>query len=217
MFYDLLSALEETLFMVFSAGLLTWIIGLPLGALLAIASRQTTSKLYWIYKLFATLLTTTRQVPYIVLMIALIPLTRFIIGSIEGSVAAIIPLTLAALPTFIQCCEKAIHKVPTGLMEAAKAAGASSWQMVYKVLIPEALPNIIHGLTMTLTHLIGYSTIAGALGGGGFGTLMIYKGYQTFQIEYVLATMFALVALMQIIQTCGYYIANGNNKQGSNA
>ncbi len=217
MLHTLFNALEETLFMVFSAGLLTWIIGLPLAAFLSVLSTQQSSSVSFIYKPLSFVISIAHKVPYIGLMIALIPLTRFIMGTGEGSVAAILPLTLAAIPYFTQLCEKALNKVPRGLIEAAKAAGASPLQIIYKVLIPEALPNIILALTTTLTHLIGYSTMAGALGGGGLGSLMIHKGYQDFHSEYVIAAVILLIALIQIIQLCGDYIANGNLPNNSNA
>jgi D-methionine transport system permease protein len=215
MLHDLLNALEETLFMVFSAGLLTWLIGLPLGALLYATkpARFLESKI--IYSSLHFLIGTSRSIPYIAFTIALIPLTRMIVGSDEGSLAAIIPLTLAAIPHFAQLCEKALSRVSPGLIEAAKSLSATPLQIIYKILIPEALPNIIQGLTITLVHLIGYSTIAGALGGGGLGYLLIYRGYQNFQPNYVVSTLALLIVLVQIIQLCGNYIASGTAEVNS--
>jgi D-methionine transport system permease protein len=163
------------------------------------------------------LINATEKVPYIVFMIAIIPLTRIIIGSGEGSVAAVVPLTLASIPYFAKFSENAINLVPKGLIEAARAVGASSFQIVYKVLIPEALPNIISGLTTILTHLVGYSTIAGVLGAGGLGSLIIHKGYLTFQTDYVVAIVLTLVLLIQMIQSCGNYIASGSLHKNSSA
>ncbi len=150
-------------------------------------------------------------------MVSIIPFTRFVAGSVEGSIAAVIPLTLASIPYFAQLSEKAISKIQPGLIEAALAIGASPLQIIYKVLIPEALPNIISALTSTLIHLIGYSTIAGALGSGGLGNLIIHKGYQSFHTDYVVATVISLIALVQTIQICGDYIANGSAHKNSNA
>ena len=217
MLHDLFNALEETLFMVFSAGLLTWVIGLPLGALLSVTGPNKFLEKRFIYSPLHFVVRTTRSIPYIVFMICLIPFTRLVAGSIEGSMAAVIPLTLASIPYFAQLSEKAISKAPAGLIEAALAIGASPIQIIYKVLIPEALPNIISALTSTLIHLIGYSTIAGALGGGGLGGLMIQKGYQSFHADYVIATVIILVALVQTVQICGDYIANGSLHKSSNA
>lgn len=217
MLHELLNALEETLFMVFTSGLLTWIIGLPLGALLSVTGSGKFLQSSFIYTLLNLLVRTARSIPYIVFMIATIPLTRMIMGSNEGSIAAVIPLTLASIPYFAQASEKAINKVQPGLVEAAQAIGASPLQIIYKVLIPEALPNIINALTATLIHLIGYSTIAGALGSGGLGYLIIHKGYQAFHTDYVIATVITLIALIQIIQACGNYIAHGSSNRNSNA
>jgi len=216
MLHDLFNALEETLFMVFSAGLLTWVIGLPLGALLSVTGPGKFLENSFIHTPLHFIIRTTRSIPYIVFMISIIPFTRLVAGSIEGSVAAVIPLTLASIPYFAQLSEKAISKAPVGLIEAALAIGASPLQIIYKVLIPEALPNIIAALTNTLIHLIGYSTIAGALGGGGLGNLIIDKGYQTFHTNYVIATVIVLVVLVQAIQICGDYIANGSVHKNSN-
>lgn len=216
MLHELLNALEETLFMVFSAGLITWIIGLPLGAILSVTAPGKFLENPYAYNSLDFLLNTTRSVPYIVLMIAVVPFTRFVVGSIDGCVAAVIPLTLAAIPYFAHFCEKAINKIQPGLIEAAEAAGASSFQIIYKILIPEALPNIIKGLTLTLTHLVGYSTIAGALGAGGLGAVIIQRGYQTFYIDYVLTIMILLIVLVHTIQSCGNYIAHGSIHSNSN-
>ena len=217
MLHDLFNALEETLFMVFSAGLLTWLIGLPLGALLSATGPNKFLENKYIYAPLHFITRTTRSIPYIVFMIAIIPFTRLVAGSVEGSIAAVIPLTLASIPYFAQLTEKAISKAPAGLIEASLAIGASPLQIIYKVLIPEALPNIIAALTNTLIHLIGYSTIAGALGGGGLGSLIVHKGYQSFHTDYVLATVVLLISLIQAIQICGDYIANGSAHKSSNA
>jgi D-methionine transport system permease protein len=210
MFHEIMRALEETIFMVFAAGLFTWLIGLPLGMLLATTAKGKLLENKIIHRPLQVFLTTTRSVPYVALMISVIPLTQWITGSKEGCFAAILPLTLAAIPYFTDLSERAIHRVPLGLIEAAESMGASRWQIIYKVLFPEALPNIIKGLTQTITHLIGYSTIAGALGCGGLGSLLIQQGYHVFQIEYVLTTLILMVALTHLIQRCGHYIADGN-------
>lgn len=217
MLHELLNALEETLFMVFSAGLLTWIIGLPLGAILSVTNTGKFLENAFVYKVLNFCINTMRSLPYIVFMIAIIPFTQFLVGAYEGCIAAVVPLTLAAVPYFAQLCEKSINRIQPGIIEATKAIGATPFQIIYKVLIPEALPNIIKALTMTLVHLIGYSTVAGAIGAGGLGSLIICNGYQVFHFDYVLATVISLIALIHIIQFCGNYIANGNLNHNSNA
>jgi D-methionine transport system permease protein len=213
MLHALFNAIEETLFMVFTAGLLTWIIGLPLGALLSISRQNLFLHSPILYKSLRFVVNTTSSVPYIVLMIATIPLTRAITGSGEGTIAALVPLTLAAVPLFARYTEQAINDVPKGIIEAAQSVGATTVQIVYKVLIPEALHNIINGLTITLIHLIGYSTIAGALGSGGLGAFVITTGYPNFQLGYVLTSVLILLGLIQLIQICGNYIVHGSFKR----
>lgn len=217
MLHELLNALEETLFMVFSAGLLTWFIGLPIGAILSVSNTGKILENQILYKTLNFCVNTMRSLPYIVFMILIIPFTQLLVGSYEGSIAAVVPLTLAAIPYFSQLCEKSINRIQPGIIEAAKAVGATPFQIVYKVLIPEALPNIVKALTLTLVHLIGYSTIAGAIGAGGLGGLMIVKGYQAFHFDYVCATVITLMALIHIIQLCGNYIANGHISHRTNA
>lgn len=217
MLHELLNALEETLFMVFAAGLLTWMLGLPMGILLSITNTGKILENKLVYKILYFCIHTTRSVPYIALMIVMIPLTQFLVGAYEGCIAAVVPLTLAAIPHFAQFSEKALNRIQPGIIEAAKTIGATTFQIIYKVLIPEALPNIIKALTLTLIHLIGYSTIAGAVGAGGLGSLIIEKGYHAFHFDYVLATVVILVLLLHIIQFSGNYIANGSINRNSNA
>lgn len=200
MLHDLLNAIEETLFMVFASGLFIVLIGLPLGILLTLSPYK---------KLLQGLIATVHKIPYMAMMILLIPLTRLITGSIEGSIAAIVPLTIGTIPYFTQLVAKAVGEVPHGLIDAAKISGASPLQMIYKVLLPEALPKIVHSLTLLLIQLISYSTIAGVLGAGGLGGLMIRHNTQTLQTEYVLIATATLMILSQSIQIVGNYISNG--------
>ncbi len=213
MLHDLLNALQETLFMVFTAGFFTFMIGLPLGVLLSVTRKGQFLANPFLNKIFGTFINAARSIPYIVFMVALIPLTRLIVGTGEGSIAAIVPLTLAAIPFFARLAETAIAEVPKGLIEAAQSVGASPKQIIYKVLIPEALPGIINGLTVTLVHLVGYSAMAGAIGGGGLGSLAIHKGYHAFQTNYIVATVVILICLVQMIQICGDYIVHGTLKR----
>jgi D-methionine transport system permease protein len=209
MFHEILTALEETLFMVFSAGLVTWIVGLSLGILLAVTqpTKMLANKL--IYRPLEIGLKAANSVPYIALMITLIPFTQWLTDGKEGCSAAILPLSLAAIPYFSDITEKAISNLPLGFIETAESLGASQFQIISKILLPEALPNIVKGLSGTLTHLLGYSTIAGALGCGGLGSLLIHKGYYFFHVEYVLTTLLIMIVLTHLIKVCGNYIAHG--------
>lgn len=212
MLNNLLSAFEETLFMVFASGLLTLLLGLPLGILLAITQPKQLLENAWLHKALNFTMQATHSIPYIILMIALIPFSRWLIGTEEGCLAAILPLTFATTPFFAKLCEQAIHDIPAGVIETAQAMGATPLQIIRYVFFPEAHSKIIRGLTVTLTHLIGYSTIAGALGSGGLGNLAIDKGYHyhVFQADYVLATVVLLILLVQATQKIGEYIAHSS-------
>ena len=154
-----------------------------------------------------------RSTPFIILMVAIIPFTRLIVGTSIGTNAAIVPLTIAAAPFVARIVESALKEVDAGLIEAAQAMGASPSQIILKVLIPEAMPSIVLGLTLTVISLIGYSAMAGAIGGGGLGDLAIRYGYQRFRADVMLATVVILIALVQMVQSSGDYFAHKLNKR----
>ena len=154
-----------------------------------------------------------RSIPFIILMVAIIPLTRVVAGSSIGTTAACVPLTLAAIPFAGRLVETALKEVPFGLVEAAQSMGASPLQIIYKVLIPEALPTIIDSMTNVVVNLISYSAMAGAIGGGGLGDLAIRYGYQRFRLDVMLATIAILVIVVQLIQSLGNYLARRVNKK----
>ena len=154
-----------------------------------------------------------RSIPFIILMGAIIPLTRIIAGSSIGTTAACVPLTLAAIPFAGRLVETALKEVPFGLVEAAQSMGASPFQIIYKVLVPEALPTIIDSMTNVIVNLISYSAMAGAIGGGGLGDLAIRYGYQRFRLDVMLATIAILVIVVQLIQSLGNYLARRVNKK----
>ncbi len=210
MLHELLNALEETLFMVFSAGLLAWIVGLPLGILLYTTRAGKLLENSLIYTSLRFVIGTTRSIPYAAFSIALIPFTQNIAGSHDGSLAALIPLTLIGIPHFAYLCDKALQKVPTALIEATQTLGATTFQIITKVLIPESLANLVQAFGITLVHLISYSTIAGVLGGGGLGHLLTHKGYGHFQLDYVLSVLALLIVLVQVVQRCTQYVAQGS-------
>ena len=153
--------------------------------------------------LLGTLVNIGRSVPFIILLVAIIPFTRFIVGTSIGTIAAIVPLTVGAIPFVARLIEGALIEVPFGLQEAAQAMGAKPLQIIQKVLLPEALPGIINGLTITLVTLVNYSAMAGAIGGGGLGDVGIRYGYQRFDPTVMLITVVILVLLVQLIQGLG--------------
>lgn len=203
----LLNATVETIYMVFIASLLAVLVGLPLGTILYVTRKGNILEQPALNSILSILVNMTRSIPFIILMIAVIPFTRFVMGSSIGTNAAIVPLSLAAMPFLARVVENALLEVNQGLIEAATAMGATAWQIMTKVLIPEALPGIVNGLTLTIISLIGYSAMAGAVGGGGLGDLAIRYGYQRFDVSIMLITIAIMIVLVQLIQYIGDIIA----------
>lgn len=193
----------ETIYMVFISGFISIIFGLVLGSFLFVTRKTSHKAVAWLHRSLEFSVNVTRSMPYIILMIALIPFTRLLIGTTIGTNAAIIPLTIAAIPFFARICENALAQVPYGLIEAANAMGASTWHIVTKVLLPESLPALIRGATLTVIGLIGYSAMAGVVGGGGLGELAINYGYQRFDTVVMLETVVLLIVLVQLVQMAG--------------
>jgi D-methionine transport system permease protein len=198
-----LNATLETFYMVLMASIIAIIIGLPLGIALYVSRKGNISAHPLWHQTLAAIVNITRSIPFIILMIAIIPFTRFIVGSAIGTNAAIVPLSVCAMPFIARIVENALLEIPKGLIEAAIAMGATPRQIIRKVLIPEALPSIINGLTLTIVSLIGYSAMAGAVGGGGLGDVAVRYGYQRFDVNIMLITIAIMVALVQAIQYAG--------------
>lgn len=206
-FPRLVQASLTTLYMVGVSTLLTVLLGLPLGVLLVISDSRGLSPKPVLSKVLGVVVNLTRSLPFIILLVVLIPITRWIVGTSIGPTAAIVPLTLAAVPFFARVTESALREVPSGLVEAAQAMGSSDWQIVSKVYIPEALPGLVSGIALTLISLVGYSAMAGAVGGGGLGDLAIRYGYQRFETEVMIVTVVLLVVFVQLVQTAGDWVA----------
>jgi D-methionine transport system permease protein len=164
-------------------------------------------------RILGAIVNAARSTPFIILMVAIIPLTRLIIGTSIGTNAAIVPLSLAAIPFVGRIVESALKEVDFGVVEAAQAMGASPREIIWKVLLPEAMPSIVLGLTLTVISLIGYSAMAGAIGGGGLGDLAIRYGYQRFRGDIMLATVVILIVQVQVVQSLGDYLAKRLNKK----
>jgi len=203
----LLEATRQTLVMVaVSAGLGT-LAGLPLGVFLATSGRGELFAAPWTNRGLGLLVNATRSTPFIILVVAIIPFTRLIAGTSIGTGAAIVPLTLAAIPFIARLVEGSIREVDPGLIEAARAMGASPLQIVVKVLVPEALPGILLGLTLAVVSLLSFSAMVGAVGGGGLGDLGIRYGYQRFMPEVMAAVVLVLIVLVQVVQSGGEALA----------
>ena len=201
---DLLNTgFQETLWMVGVATLLTAVGGLLLGILLVVTAKGGLLEARPVNAVLGLVVNVARSLPFIILLVAVIPLTRAIVGTTIGTTAAIVPLTIGAIPFFARIVEAAIREVPPDVVAAAVAMGATRRQIVGKVLLREARPGLVAGLTITVIALIGYSAMAGVVGGGGLGDLAIRYGYQRFETEVMIATVVLLVVFVQAIQTIG--------------
>ena len=209
----IVAATLDTLTMVLIAGVLGVTFGLPLGIFLATSRTGEMLAAPWPNLMLGFVVNVTRSTPFIILVVAIVPLTRLIVGTSIGTQAAIVPLTLAAIPFIARIVEGAIREVDQGLIEAARAMGAGPLQIIIKVLVPEALPAIVLGLTLALVSLLGFSAMVGAVGGGGLGDLGIRYGYQRFMPEVMAIVVAVLVILVQGAQTLGEHLSRRVNKR----
>ena len=193
----------ETLVMVGISGLIGALLGIPLGVYLRLSDQGGVLQNGAANRIVGAVVNAVRSTPFIILLVAIIPFTRLLAGSSIGTAAAIVPLTVAAAPFVARLVEASLREVDAGLVEAAQAMGATTAQIVFKVLLPEALPGIVAGLTITLVSLTGYSAMAGAIGGGGLGDLGIRYGYQRFLPEVMLAVVLVLILFVQAVQSLG--------------
>ena len=197
------TSLWETVLMVAISGLAGALLGVPLGVFLRLTDRGGVLENRAVNAVTGAIVNAVRSTPFIILLVAIIPFTRFVVGSSIGTAAAIVPLTISAIPFVARLVETALREVDSGLVEAAQAMGASTRQIVFKVLLPEALPGIVAGLTIMLVSLTGYSAMAGAIGGGGLGDLGIRYGYQRFLPDVMLAVVVILIIFVQLLQSLG--------------
>jgi len=202
----LLEALGETVAMVFASGLAGFAIGIPVGIVLHLSKKNGLLENPLLNKILGIVVNIGRSIPFIILLVAIIPFTRFVVGTTIGTAAAIVPLTIGAIPFIARLVEGALLEVPSGLVEAAQAMGAKPAQIITKVLLPEALPGIINAVTITLVTLVGYSAMAGTVGGGGLGDVGIRYGYQRFDGTVMMITVVILVFIVQLIQSIGDHL-----------
>ena len=210
-------SLLQTLQMVAIAGFLGSLVGLPIGVFLATSGRGELFPAPVSNRVIGAIVNAARSTPFIILVVAIIPFTRLVTGTSIGTNAAIVPLTIATIPFFARLVEAAIREIDKGLIEAARAMGATPLQIVFKVLLAEAKPGITLGFTMTIVSLIGYSAMVGAVGGGGLGDLGIRYGYQRFMPEVMLAVVIVLIVLVQLVQSAGDALARRFDKRNRKA
>jgi D-methionine transport system permease protein len=213
----LIESMKQTGFMVSIAALASTALGLPLGILLVVTSPGHILPLPLFNRVLGSVVNLVRSTPFIILMVAIIPFTRLIAGTSVGTNAAIVPLTVAITPLFARLAETAMREVDRGLIEAAEAIGATPLQIITRVIIPEALPSLVAGQTVALVSLIGYSAMAGTVGGGGLGDLGIRFGYQRFMPEVMVSVVAVLVLIVQAVQVLGDAAARAVNHRISRA
>ncbi|WP_294565789.1 methionine ABC transporter permease [Succinatimonas hippei] len=193
----------ETFYMVLLASVITALFGVPLGVLLLVTSRG----YFWespnFYRILGTIVNALRSIPFIILMVAIIPFTKMLVGTSIGTTAAIVPLTVSTIPFTGRLIETSLRTVPYGLIEAATSMGATPWQIIRRVLLPEAMPEIIQNFTITVIVIIGSSAMAGTIGGGGLGDLAIRYGYMRFRADMMIATVLILILMVQLVQWIG--------------
>jgi D-methionine transport system permease protein len=199
----LLRSIWETLLMTGASGLISLVAGLPLGLAIVATDRGGIAENLWVNRLLGAIVNGFRSVPFIILLVALIPVTRLIVGTALGTSAAIVPLAIAATPYYARIAEVSLREVDRGLIEAVRAMGGNRWTIIREVLVPEALPGIVAGFTVTLVTLIGASAMAGAIGAGGLGDLAIRYGYQRFETGVMVAVVIVLIVMVCGIQWLG--------------
>ena len=209
----LLKSFWETCYMVLASTILATLIGVPLGVILTVTRKNHILPNAPVNSVLGAIVNATRSTPFIILMVAIIPLTRLLVGSSIGTTASIVPLTISAAPFIARIIESSLLEIDHGVIEAAQAMGANPMQIIRKVLLPEALPTIINNITVLIVNLIGASAMAGAIGGGGLGDIAIRYGYQRFQADVMLATIIILVIGVNLIQACGDFASRKKNKK----
>ena len=206
MFDTMVKASYETLYMVFGTTFFSVILGFIPAIVLVLTAPDGLKPNKIVYQILDFIVNTFRSFPFIILLILVIPVTRAIVGTSLGSTAAIVPLTISAIPFVAIVIESALRSVDPGLIEAAKSFGASDIQIIFRVYFKEAFPSIISGIILTMISIIGYTAMAGSVGGGGLGDVAIRRGYQAYNLKYLFATSIILIVIVQIIQNIGNYL-----------
>ncbi|MDO4565382.1 MAG: methionine ABC transporter permease [Clostridia bacterium] len=203
----------QTLYMVAVSTIFAYVLGLPLGILLAVTGKGGLRPLRIIGTALGFLVNFLRSVPFVILLVALIPFTRFIVGTSLGSTATIVPLVIGSAPFVARMVENSLREVDPGVVEAARSMGATNAQIVFKVMLPECRPSLIVGAAITAVTILGYSTMAGFVGGGGLGAIGINYGYYRYETDVMLVTVLLLVVIVQLIQEAGLRFANRSDKR----
>lgn len=209
----LLEGIRDTLYMTLASTLLGYVFGLPMGILLAVTDREGICPNAFCYKVLDVLANIVRSIPFLILLILLIPFTRALVGKSYGSTATIVPLVIAAIPFIARMVESSVKEVDRGVIEAARSMGAGNFTIIVKVLLVEARTSLIVGSTIALGTILGYSAMAGTVGGGGLGDIAIRYGYHRYQADIMIVTVILLIILVQIFQTVGMKVASHLDKR----
>ncbi|MBQ8280053.1 MAG: ABC transporter permease [Roseburia sp.] len=209
----LLEGIRDTLYMTLASTVLGYLFGLPMGIILTVTDKDGIKPNAPIYKVLDVIINMTRSVPFLILLILLIPFTRFLVGKSYGSTATIVPLVVAAAPYIARMVESSLKEVDPGVIEAARSMGASNFDIIFKVMLVEARTSLIVGATISIGTILGYSAMAGTVGGGGLGDIAVRYGYHRWQTDIMLVTVALLIILFQIFQTIGMKIASNLDKR----
>ena len=203
----------ETLYMTMTSTLLGYVLGLPMGILLVICAKDGIRPNAFVYKIFDLISNILRSIPFLILLILVMPLTAKLVGKSYGSTATIVPLTFAAAPYIARMVESSLKEVDRGVIEAAQSMGASTWEIVWKVYLKEARTSLIVNATIATGTILGYSAMAGTVGGGGLGDIAIRYGYYRYQVDIMIVTVIILVLLVQLFQSIGMLISRKMDKR----
>ncbi|MBQ9988867.1 MAG: ABC transporter permease [Clostridia bacterium] len=210
---EFLTGTQETLYMVLVSAMFAYLVGLPLGVWVTITDRDGLRPNRAINSVLSVIINVGRSVPFIILIVALIPLTRFLVGTSIGPTAAIVALSVAAAPFVARMVETSLKEIDLGMIEAARTMGATDWQIIFRVMLPESVPSLIRGLSITIITLVGYSAMAGAVGGGGLGFIAISYGYNRFKDDVMLVTVILMIAIVSAIQLLFELVAKAVDKK----
>ena len=209
----LLNGIWETVYMTFISAFFSYLIGLPLGVILNVTTKDGIRPIPWLYRIISIAVNIFRSIPFVILMVAMLPVAKFITGTSLGNKAMIVTLIIAAAPYVARMAESSFKEVNSGVIEAAKSMGTSDFGVIVKVLIPEAKPSLIVGSVISLVTILGYSAMAGTIGGGGLGMIAVSFGYQRFNDDIIWVCVLLTIIIVQIIQEVGMLIARRTDKR----
>ncbi|MBO4295269.1 MAG: ABC transporter permease [Desulfovibrio sp.] len=214
--FDLLwEGTVDTLYMTLASTFFSYVFGMVMAVVLVLTRADGIKPHPVIFRILDVVVNLTRSFPFLILMIAVIPFTRWLVGTTIGNNATIVPLVIAAAPFVARLIEQSLLEVDRGVVEAAQSMGASTWQLVWKVLIPEAMPSLINGSAIAATTILGYSAMSGAVGGGGLGKLAIMYGYNRYQDDIMFATVVLLIVIVQLLQSFGDWATRRSDKRST--